>query len=58
MAEKYAETAALVAQMNEDFAERDRILEDSLPTELDTFIDQLGMLRNAAKDARRLKAGR
>jgi hypothetical protein len=53
-----AQMTALLAQMDEDFGERDRILEDFFPTELDRFIDQLEMLRDAAKDALRMKGAR
>jgi hypothetical protein len=55
MAENYAETAALVDQMSGDFRERDERLAEFLPGELEVFIDQLGMLRAAAKDALREK---
>lgn len=36
-----AETAALLATLNEDYAERDRILEDFYPSELRKFVQQL-----------------
>jgi hypothetical protein len=55
MPESYAETAALVDQMNGDFRERDERLAEFYPGELEEFIHHLGMLRAAAQDALREK---
>ena len=55
---EYAETSALVAQMDEDFAKRDDLLDDFHPGELRTFIEQLSMLHDAAEDALRRKSAR
>jgi hypothetical protein len=54
----FAETEILVAQMTEDFERRDDLLDDLFPSELETFINQLEMVRDAAKDSIRRKGAR
>lgn len=53
-----AETSALLAQLNGDVAERDRILEDSFPSELHDLIDHLEELASRAEDILREKSAR
>lgn len=45
----YAETQALLHEMTEDYAERDRVLADFNVTELETFLRQLWSLHHAAE---------
>jgi hypothetical protein len=53
VSESYAETAVLIAIMNGDLDEADRLLSDFHPIELRTFEDQTSLLDQAIRKARR-----